>query len=446
MLNAWRNPDGQINPRIAQVVRAAELGGGGFKLEPGLRTEQSTKLLRDWYSGHRLRAAARSPISLVELLAKPTMDFLVPRQKAGVFADLAWRIIEQNPGKAMEELTPQFRQAWNRVDARLGQVRDDRLFINNTAKNVVQGLVRAPGWSGGTIAEIGGGFTDAGKFFSDWVKTGKLPENLPDRTAYVISLLTSVGAVNAALTYAFTGSKPHGLDYFAFRTGHKDEQGREERFLIPSYVKDLLAYARHPGQTLANKTHPLISLLSDIARNKDYYGVEVRSRDASLAKQAGQTAAYIAKGFEPFWTRGTRRETQRGASLVSPRTVAPFFGVMPAPRSVTQTPAENLAHDLMLEQIPSGPRTQAQAERARLKAAARPPGDYLATTVKKLNALAAVRVYEKADTEERQRIQSEVSDKIERSKVLSEAEKSDLRKRITPNPTAPDQFGGLPVF
>src|ERR1035437_6471068 len=183
-----------MNPKIQQVAKAAELAGGGFKMEQGLRTEQTGKLIQDWYSKHRVRAAMRSPIAAIELMAKPIMDYLVPRQKAGVFGHLAERIIEQNPGKSLEQLTPEFRQAWNRVDARLGQVRYDRLFMNNSAKNAVQGLVRAPGWSGGTIAEIGGGFADAGRFMSEWVKTGKLPENLPDRTAYVISLLTTVGA------------------------------------------------------------------------------------------------------------------------------------------------------------------------------------------------------------------------------------------------------------
>jgi hypothetical protein len=436
VLNAWRDPEGTINPRIAQVVRAAELGGGGFKLESGLRTEQSTKMLRDWYSGRRLRAAARSPIALTELLAKPTMELIVPRQKAGVFADLAWRIIDQNPGKSLEELTPQFRQAWNRVDARLGQVRYDRLFINNTAKNVVQGLVRAPGWSGGTIAEIGGGFTDAGRFMSEWVRTGKLPENLPDRTAYVISLLTGVAAVNAALTYAFTGTAPKGLDYFAFRTGKKDEQGREERFLLPTYMKDIVAYARHPGETLLNKTHPLISMLNDVfVKNKDYYGVEVRNPDSSLPAQAGQTAAYVAKGFEPFWTRGARREFARGADVLSARTVAPLFGVMPAPRSVTQTPAENLAHDLMMQQIPSGPRTKEQAARSLARSAGNTT-PYLDRTVKRLNALAAVRVYEKANAEERSRIAAEVSTKIDNSKTLTEEEKARLRARVAPPRTA----------
>ena len=427
VLNAWRNPEGAMNPRIRQVTEAAELAGGGFKMERGLATEQSAKLVRDWYSGEKVKAALRSPVALTELLAKPIMEYLVPRQKAGVFAELAWRIIDQNPGKSLEELRPRFRQAGNRTDARLGQVRYDRLFINNIAKNVAQGLIRAPGWSGGTIAEIGGGFADAGRFLSDWVKTGKLPENLSDRTAYVLSLVMAISAANAVLTYAFTGQTPRGMDYFAFRTGRKDQQGNDERFLLPSYMKDILAYARHPGQTLLNKTHPLVSIVSDVAKNKNYYGVEIRDPQAGLATQAGQAGAYVIKSFEPFWTRGVRQEQERGAGAA--RQVAPFFGVMPAPRSVTQSPAESLAHDLMLEQVPSGPRTQAQADKAQQKAATNTI-PYLIRTVNKLSAASAVRVFEKGDQAEKSKLLRLVWDKIENSRSLTPAEKKSLQDRV----------------
>ena len=344
VLNAWRNPDGVIDPRIAQVAKATELAGGGFKLEHGLRTEETTKMVRDWYSGHKVKAAARSPFALSELMMKPIMDYLVPRQKAGVFADLAWRIIEQHPDTPLEELTPEFRQAWNRVDARLGQVRYDRLFINNTAKNLVQATVRAPGWSGGTIAELGGAFPDTAKFMQDFAKTGKLPDNMPDRVAYTLSLLATVGAVNGALTYAFTGQMPTGMDYLAFRTGRKDKDGNDERFLIPSYVKDLLAYAKQPGTTLLHKTHPLVSVLTDISNNKDYYGYEIRDPNANVAQQAGQAGMYVLKAFEPFWIQGVQRSTQAGATPGA--VAAPYFGVMPAPAYITRSSIQNRISDL----------------------------------------------------------------------------------------------------
>jgi hypothetical protein len=327
------------------VVKAVELSGGGLKMEHGMTTERTAKMLRDWYSGSRIKAAARSPRALTELMAKPIMDMLVPRQKAGVFAELANRIIEQNPGKDLESLTPQFRQAWNRVDARLGQVRYDRLFVNNTAKNVVQGLVRAPGWTGGTIAEIGGAFPDTVKFFQEWAKTGKLPQNIPDRVAYTMSLLITVGAVNSALTYAFTGQKPTGMDYLAFRSGRKDKDGNDERFLLPSYVKDMISYAKHPFTTLGNKTHPLLSMMSDVfLKNRDYYGYEIYDPHANIALKAGQVGKYVITSFEPFWTRGARKSVQQGGGI--PSSVAAYFGVMPAPAYVNRTSVQNQIAEL----------------------------------------------------------------------------------------------------
>ena len=345
VLNAWRNPDGVIDPKISQVVKAAELAGGGFKMEHGLMTEQSTKVMRDWYSGSRIKAAARSPIALTELMAKPIMEYLVPRQKAGVFAELANRIIDQNPGKPLEELTPQFRQAWNRVDSRLGQVRYNRLFANNTAKNVVQGLVRAPGWTAGTIAEIGGAFPDSAKFVKEWVKTGKLPADVPDRVAYTMSLLMTIGVINGALTYAFTGQMPRNMDFFAFRTGKKDQYGNDERFLMPSYMKDVLAYATHPLTTLSNKVHPATQLLEDVLiKNHDYYGTEIRDPNASYLTQAGQTGKYVVKNFEPFWTRGARKSLQQGSGVG--RFIAPYFGIMPAPSYITRTKIQSEIADI----------------------------------------------------------------------------------------------------
>jgi hypothetical protein len=231
------------------------------------------------------------------------------------------------------------------VDARLGQVRYNRLFTNNTAKNVVQGMVRAPGWTGGTIAEIGGAFPDTLKFFKEWKDTGKLPENIPDRVAYTASLLLTVGAANAVLTYLFTGTAPKGLDYFAFRTGKKDEQGNDERFLLPSYMKDLLAYAKQPVTTLEHKLHPFLGMLDEVlVRNRDYYGYEIHDPHANVAVQAGQAGKYVIKSFEPFWTRGVRKEVQRGGGAT--RTVPPYFGVMPAPAYIARSDTQNKISEL----------------------------------------------------------------------------------------------------
>jgi diguanylate cyclase (GGDEF)-like protein len=368
ILKEWRNPGSSMNPKIQQVAKAAELAGGGFKMEQGLRTEQTGKLIQDWYSEHRVRAAMRSPIAAIELMAKPIMDYLVPRQKAGVFGHLAERIIEQNPGKSLEQLTPEFRQAWNRVDARLGQVRYDRLFMNNSAKNAVQGLIRAPGWSGGTIAEIGGSLKDSAKFMKEWQETGKLPAELPDRIAYTMSLMVTVTAVNGMLTYAFTGDKPNGTDWWAFRTGGTDEYGRPERFVLPTYQKDIYAYMQDPGKTLLAKTHPIISIMGDVIKNKDYYGVTIANEDDSQIGKAIERGTYVLKQFEPFWMRGAGKEAERGGGVMqtlkdSPqKLLAPQIGIMPATSEYTKTTAEKTLTKYIGQQIPEGGRTQEAAD------------------------------------------------------------------------------------
>lgn len=344
VLNAWRNPNAPIDPKVAQIVKATELAGGAYHMERGLQTEQSTKVVRDWFSGNRVKAVARTPVALTELMAKPIMQYLVPRQKAGVFAELASRIIEQNPETPIEDLKPQFRQAWNRVDARLGQVVYDRLFMNNTAKNVIQGLIRAPGWTGGTIAELGGAFPDAAKFVGEWTKTGKAPANIPDRAAYALSLITTMAAANGVLTYAFTGQTPKGMDFLAFRSGKKDKQGNDERFLLPSYVKDLIAYWQHPGQTLLNKTHPLISMVKDVAQNRDYYGYEIRNPHDNMLAQSGQVAKYVVKQFEPFWIRGVQENVEQKSGAME--RYAPLIGVMPGTANINRSAIQNRIAEL----------------------------------------------------------------------------------------------------
>lgn len=362
VLNAWRFPDQTIDPKIAQVVRAAELAGGGFTMERGLQTDQTSKMVSDWYNGKALKAAARSPVAAIEMMAHPIMNYLVPRQKAGAFAMLANRIIDENPGVPLEELRPEFRQAWNRIDARMGQVRYDRLFANNVAKNVVQGVVRAPGWSGGTIAELGGAFKDTYSFFKEWAQNGKAPKNIPDRVAYTIALVAGTMIVNGILTKLMTGQNPEGLDYFAFRDGGKDEKGNPSRLILPTYMKDLLAYTKEPLGTLADKQHPILALIHDLVQNKDYYGVKIRNEDDGKLKQAYDSGKYFAKAFIPFWVRGEQKMAEQGKTPL--QKALPMIGVMPAAQKVTNTPAQKLASEYARDSMPVGGRTQAQADKS----------------------------------------------------------------------------------
>ena len=279
----------------------------------------------------------------------------MPRQKYGVFAEKYNRWIETHPKATHVELRDASQQIWNRVDATLGQVVYDRLFIHNVAKNFMQMLIRAPGWTGGTIVDVGGGLIDLADYARK-TAVGKRPLELTDRAAYTLSMLATTAMVNAVLTALFTQKQPDDWrDLVAFRTGNLDEHGRPERFLLPTYAKDVYAYSQAPLTTLVHKTHPLLSTAGELASNKTYYGTEIRSEDAGLLTQLGQVAAHGAAAFVPFWVRGLQKENERGGSSLAK--AAPMIGVMPAPSAMNQTTAEKLMSKYAADRVPQGART-----------------------------------------------------------------------------------------
>jgi len=285
----------------------------------------------------------------------------VPRQKFGVFGEMYKKWMDDNPGATHEELRNEAQQIWNRVDSRLGQVVYDRLFMHNVTKNFAQMMLRAPGWTGGTILEVGGGMKDLIGF----VKNPKA--GLTDRAAYTASMLITTAIVNAVLTTMFTGEPPDDWkDLVAFRTGNLDDRGDPERFMLPTYMKDVYAYAQNGiPTTLQHKTHPLLQMVGDIIKNRDYYDTEIRSEDENWFVQMAQTAGFVAKSFVPFWIQGLRKEEERGGNLAAK--AAPFIGIMPAPSALNKTAAEKLMSEYGANRLPQGTRTKEETEKTNLK-------------------------------------------------------------------------------
>ncbi len=346
LIKEWRTPGSQ-GQEMAQIIDALVSSGGRLNALRAERfqTNDTKKMVEAWHKGGVVgkgEAILRSPLALVEQSAKPILKWLVPRQKFGVFGELMSDWMKQNPTATHDDMRVAARNFWNQVDERLGQVVYDRIFANNIAKNVVQALVRAPGWTGGTILQIGRGIADTVKA-GDALLHGKKPV-VTDRMAYTASLLITNAIICGTLTYLFTGEQPQDTDFWAFRTGRKDQYGKDERFMLPTYVKDIMAYKNSLWTTLGHKTHPLLSVGIDLAKNKDYYGSEIRAQDDDYITQLAQAGGYVAKAFVPFWIRGAQKASEQGKSIGD--IAAPLVGIMPAPNSVTQTKAEKLINEM----------------------------------------------------------------------------------------------------
>ncbi len=402
VLKEWMKPGSQ-GEEIGKIADAVRQAGGRAKMDQFYQTT-ITKQMQEMFSqktlGGTLGGIWRIPFAAMEKLSKPLMEYLVPRQKLGVAADLMRKEMENHPNMTQEQARAAFGKAWDSVDNRMGQLVYDNLFWHKTAKDLAMASVRSVGWDLGTLRELGGGLVDTAKFVRDLAKDqpkafgdvaefkatqsgmGVMPdfdlynlkEDLPGhpkdstvsektlreagyeldpkqkaefthRMAYMIALPVMTGAIGATYQYLKTGKGPGELrDYFFPKTGEKDPQGRDVRLALPSYMKDVYHYAHAPLATVEGKVSPFPSLIMEMLNNKDFFGRDIRHSDDPLVKQMMDEATFFAKSYEPIGIR--QFAISSAANQSAGEKASNFVGVTRAPAWVGETDAEQLAGKL----------------------------------------------------------------------------------------------------
>jgi len=295
----------------------------------------------------------------IEYAAKPIMEYLVPRQKVGVFADNMGGWLDRNPNATPQEKLRAASTLWDSVDNRLGQVVYDNYFWNAAFKDLAQASIRSVGWNAGTLRELGGGIIDLATSRSRMARGERF---MTDKLAYTISLPIMVGLMGGLIHRLNTGKNPETLDdYYHPGTGKTNDQGDQERMNLPSYMKDVFAYKRHPVQTVLNKMNPMIGIVGDMLQNKDFFGNEVRNPDDPIVQQLQQEAKFVAKSLEPYGVSNALEQRQRGQSLGTQ--AASFVGATPASREDTRSPAENLMSAYINQASPSNASPEEQDTR-----------------------------------------------------------------------------------
>jgi hypothetical protein len=358
---------GTTTTETAALVKALEQGGGRTGQDRFWQTDFIRRMNKAFHEGTAtgyLKGALLAPASAVEAAMKPIMEYVVPRQKLGVFADMARREMERlGPDASVEDTREAMRKAWDSVDNRMGQVVYDNLFYNRAVKDLALVTFRAYGWQLGKYREGFGAITDATKAAGAVVK-GQRPE-LSHRMAYAMALPLMVGTIGGVMTYLMTGQRPQDYkDYFMPRTGETDPRGNPVRLNLPSYMKDVLAYAKHPITSVEHSLNPMFSAISDLLNNKDFYDVRIRNPDDPLWQQGSEVAQFAAKQFIPFTFTGTMKLREDAAPLW--KQVFPFFGVTPAPARMTMTPAQELSAEITSASMSGAPRTKEQYDKSKL--------------------------------------------------------------------------------
>ena len=358
---------GTTDLETATLVRMLEQAGGRVGQDRFYQTDFQRRMKRAFHeatvTGY-LKGVMQAPFAVVEMALKPIMEYVVPRQKLGVFADMARReIFQLGPNATLAQTREAMRKAWDSVDNRMGQVVYDNLFYNRAVKDLALVSFRAYGWQLGKYREGFGALADTTAGLNQ-LRNFEKPE-MSHRMAYAMALPITVGLIGGTLNYLMTGEPPkEWRDYFMPRTGGVDDNGNAARVHLPSYLKDVIAYSKHPITSLGHSLNPMLSVMTDLLGNKDFYDVRIRNEDDKWYQQGSEVAKFAAKQFIPFSVSGIQKLREQDSP--ARKSIAPFFGVTPVPGRITMTPAQERAANIMVKAMPEEPRTQEQYDKSKL--------------------------------------------------------------------------------
>ena len=365
---------GYGTPELQSIAALAVKAGLRATVDPFWRTQITRNMMRAWHEGGVKGYAGtilRVPFAISEQMMRPILEYLVPRQKLGVFAGMAQQHMERlGPNADIHQVRDAMARAADATEDRMGQMTYDNLFYNRTIRDAALLGFRAYGWTFGKYRALFGGLADLTGTVSRLKADGPV---LTDRMAYLIALPMVAGAIGSIMNYAMTGQPPQDWkDALMPRTGKLDRNGNPQRLSLPTYIKDILSdWHDFPNtkkmlESFSHKLNPWFSVAHDVIENADFFGTKVYNEADPFWRQQADKAIFAAKSATPFAVTSTMRLNESNPTLM--QQVLPFFGFVPAKAALTMSPAQALAAELMGNMLPRGARTQEAANHAKLVA------------------------------------------------------------------------------
>lgn len=299
-----------------------------------------------------LKAAVEFFPAIVDTIAKPLMDWYVPRLKMMRYLRNAEDYLKSHPDASRTEQDKALQQLASNMGNRFGQMIYENLLWNRYIRDIGIACSLSLGWNLGTIRDFGGAAIDTVKL-AKAMATGKGKAEITDKMVWVPAYTATIGLIGALTNLAMTGEWPKELlDYFYPRTGRINPDGSAERRIIPAMIKEFFssreAYRKHGiiGGTVKYASHKLNPAISDLfdllVTNKDFYGVDIRDKDAPAVKQAEQFAKHLGKMFLPFsWS-----SYKRGKKIHGKGSIMPFLGFPLAPGHITKSKIQKEIYDI----------------------------------------------------------------------------------------------------
>ena len=364
------------NPQIKEMIGMLIHAGGRARMDEFYHN-QGVKAIVDTLSditrgtpGQRIKGVGKLPFSAaragIDVVAKPILQWLVPRQKLGLFSIMAKHEMDRAAYEGLDDnqLRERLTQVWDSIENRMGQLAYDNLFWNKTLKDALMMAFRSVGWNLGSWREFGGAPIDV-LTTPRRMRRGDLW--LSHKIGYTVGVTLVYVTLGRLIEYVLTGKAPEEpKDYFFPRTGAKNPDGTEERLSLPTYAKDWWAYSDHPAQTIQHKLHPMWSTLGETWKNRDFFGTEIRNADDPIVQQLQDVAEHFGEAFIPFSVKNYGKMRRAGHGPYRSAATS-LTGIVSAPAYITRSPARKLTTSYIVSHIPQGSRSRESFERSQLR-------------------------------------------------------------------------------
>lgn len=352
------------------VLRAVALAGGRLQKPVQYQVaahslQESMKTLRE---GRHLEGIAAIIPATIEKLSEPLFDRWVPNLKIGIFSHFVETIMRENPGKTLEELTPELQKAWRAVDNSEGEVVYDNLGWSKTARMLAHLSVRSVGWNLGTLSLFKNAAVDYAKAVKGGFTNGEV-RFTPDM-GYIPMMIAVTGMAGSVIYGLQFGKLPDNLaDALVPPQGKLDANGNIQyqynsdgtirRWMMPTYLKDIFSYGHDPEQTVINKLNPLFEMLAEQVQNRNYYGETIANPSDPVGQRVAERVQSALASTLPFSVTGMMQNIEHGETPVA--IAAPLAGFMPAPKYISTSPAEELASRLAEDRMPTMKKSERDA-------------------------------------------------------------------------------------
>jgi hypothetical protein len=347
-------------PDATNLIADLFTGGGKLAMHQDYKINTLKAFKEALSANNYIGAAIRSIPALNEMLMKPMFEVYIPRLKIGMFLkEYSNALVENDSAIHAGTMTkPELaRRTWDFVEDRLGEMNFDNLFWDRSFKSSLQILIRSVTWKLGNVRGFGKAFTEQGRELWDAAMTRRIPKLAPEM-AWAWGVVATATTIGSIINYTATGELPQDTKDMVYP--RIDKEGN--RVSVPTYLRDAFHLMHKPVGWMTSSTSGWIGRFLEVVKNKDFYGSEIHDPDEDWATQSWDSLVHMVP--LPFGVQSMKAMREKGEPIKTQ--AAGFLGFTKAPYYIEQTPAHQMANEMISEMMPQGAQSKEDVARRKI--------------------------------------------------------------------------------